>query len=128
MNSVNDVLSSIENDRRRNDSEQLITIVRTVTSEEPTLWYGGIIGFGTYHYVYESGREGDTPIVGFAPRKNAIVIYGLVLDDHQADQVKKLGPVTMGKGCIYIKDLSKVDHVLLRDMITAAFARRSTVS
>jgi hypothetical protein len=97
----------------------------SITGVQAAMWGPSIIGFGTYHYVYDSGREGDTVAVGFSPRKNAIVLYGIINDDQSGETSKKLGPVKLGKGCIYIKSLSEIDKALLGEMISVAFKQRN---
>lgn len=114
-------IGGVENDQRRDDSLQLLEIIKAVSHEQPVLW-GSIIGFGTFHYVYESGREGDTMIVGFSPRKDALVVYGLVNNDQDADIARTLGNVKLGKSCIYIKKLSDIDQTVLKQMAERAFA------
>ena len=83
-----------------------------------------IIGFGSYHYVYESGREGDTILVGFSPRKPATVLYGLTGSKHAAALLAKLGKHTTGKGCLYIKKLSDVDQEVLEQLVVRAVAEK----
>jgi hypothetical protein len=89
-----------------------------VTGEPPVLWGTSIVGFGTYHYRYESGREGDSALVGFSPRKGNLVLYlsGGFADRHQK-LLDELGPHKTGKGCLYLKRLEAVDQALLRELI-----------
>lgn len=94
------------------------------------MWGPNLIGFGTHHYVYESGRQGDTVAVGFAPRKAALVLYGLIHDEtngHSTDIARRLGPHTHGKGCLYVKKLADLDQAVLETMITEAFKARNNV-
>ncbi len=109
---------------RASDGLELMRIMHEVTGEPATMWGPSIIGFGSYHYKYESGREGDSLKVGFSPRKAAIVLYGLVFyDENEPDNklLDKLGPVKRGKGCVYLKRLSDVDEQVLRTMIANAY-------
>jgi hypothetical protein len=89
------------------------------------MWGPGIVGFGKQHYKYESGREGDIMAVGFAPRKAALVLYGVIYYEHNREQLEKLGAVTAGKGCLYIKDLDKIDKHTLEKMISDAFVQNN---
>lgn len=118
---VKTFLSTIADTSRQKDAEALLAMMHDETKETPYMYGASIIGFGTYHYKYESGREGDTVIVGFAPRKTALVIYGVIFYDQGTDKLKDLGPHTQGKGCLYIKHLSDVNEAVLRDMIRAAY-------
>jgi len=121
-------LKGIEDERRQQDTKDLIKLMYEETGVLPKMWGTSMIGFGTYHYKYASGREGDTMIVGFSPRKPATVFYGL-LDCHEPQQldalVKKLGPVKLGKGCMYIKHLSDVDEKVLRYMVKEVWQQKS---
>jgi Domain of unknown function (DU1801) len=106
--------------KRRRDAEKLLELMSRVTGESPQLW-GSIIGFGQYHYKYESGREGDVAAAGFAPRKAATTIYMADGIGRYAEQLKQLGPHTTGVGCLYIKDLDKVDLSVLQDIVAESY-------
>src|SRR4051812_8218369 len=99
--SVDELLASLDDPTKRADAEALVALMRDVTGEAPAMWGGNIIGFGSSHYRYASGREGDTFIIGFSPRKPSLVLYlGLGDDVHDLhDLLGQLGPHTMGKGC-----------------------------
>ncbi len=103
------------------DTKDLLEIIHAETGEQPYLSSSSIIGFGSYHYVYESGREGDSPIIAFSPRKAALVIYGLVFYEERRDGLSKLGKHKAGKGCVYINKLGDVDQQILRQMIREAY-------
>ncbi|WP_159501996.1 DUF1801 domain-containing protein [Microbacterium sp. 18062] len=106
---------------RRRDAERLAALLADVTGREPELWSGGIIGFGACHYRYPTGAEGDSPIVGFAPRKRACTLYLLDgIDAHAAD-LAVLGPHSTGVGCLYVSDLGAVDEAVLRRILTTSF-------
>ena len=91
-------------------------MMRAITGEPPKMWGSSIVGFGTYHYVYESGREGDICLVGFAPRKPSLVLYlGEALQEKTL--MSRLGKYTTGKGCLYIRTLDEVDRDVLRKLI-----------
>ena len=91
--------------------------MQTATGEKPKLWGPSIIGFGSYHYTYESGREGDAPIAAFSPRKAATVLYGLIGFSGADALLARLGKHTTGKGCLYIKKLSDVDQTQLETLL-----------
>ena len=106
---VQDYLETISGATRRRDAETLVDLMGRVTGQEPAMWGKSIIGFGQYHYRYATGREGDTAAVGFAPRKAATTIYLLDGVGAYTEPLSRLGPHTTGVGCLYLKDLSKVD-------------------
>lgn len=89
------------------------------------MWGTGIVGFGIRHYVYASGREGETAAVGFAARRNALAIYGLKNADESPELLKELGPHGSGKGCLYIKDLESIHTGVLKKLIKAAYDFRA---
>lgn len=121
---VQGFINSITDGMRRADSFALLEMMQDITGMSPAMWGPSIVGFGSLHYKYESGREGDTMIIGFSPRKAALVLYGVVFYEQNTSQLDKLGPHAVGKGCLYIKDLSKLDQAVLRKMITTAFNQR----
>ncbi len=125
---VEDFLNKIEPAERQADARELVHMMHTCTGETPHMWGSSIIGFGTMHYKYESGREGDTVIVGFAPRKQEFVLYGVVYYELNAERAKELGKHKTGKGCLYIKRLSDVNLEVLKDMIIRAYEYRKAVS
>lgn len=105
---------------RRRDADTMIELTRRATGEEPQMW-GSIVGFGAYHYRYESGREGDAPAVGFAARKAATTVYVADGVGAHAAQLERLGPHTTGVGCIYLKDLAVVDLDVLGTIVAKSF-------
>jgi hypothetical protein len=122
--SVKAFVDAIEDDQRRADATALIKLMRRATGKPAVMWGSSIIGFDAYHYIYESGREGDMPIVGFSPRKPATVVYG-VASFPGADALRaKLGSHTTGKGCLYIKKLEDIDERVFERMIVKAVAAR----
>ncbi len=105
----------------RKDCNTIIELLRSISKQEPVMWGTAIVGFGTRHYVYDSGREGDTMIVGFSPRKQAIALYlAGGLDPLQAE-LAKLGDHTTGKGCLYIKSLNDIDVAILKKILTKSY-------
>ena len=121
--SIEDFLNKVEDEQKRKDSLEIIKMMKQVTKEEPKMWGPSIIGFGSYHYKYESGREGDTMKIGFSPRKQNITLYVGLGGDTENPLLKKLGKHTTGKGCLYIKELADVDKEVLRDLITESFKK-----
>ena len=110
---------------RRSDAKALIKLMQNAAGEKPRMWGPSIVGFGSYHYKYESGREGDMPIIAFSPRKAATVLYGMTGLSEAAALLAKLGKHTTGKGCLYIKKLADVDqHVLEAMMLKSLTAKR----
>jgi Domain of unknown function (DU1801) len=107
---------------RRADAKALVQLMQRASGEKPVMWGTSIVGFGSYHYKYESGREGDMPVVGFSARKAANVLYGLLGTDEADNLLPKLGKHTTGKGCLYIKKLADVDLKVLEKMIEQAVA------
>lgn len=105
---------------RRRDAGTLVTLMRRVTGHEPVLW-GTAIGFGQYHYRYESGREGDAGAAGFAPRKAATVLYFPDGVATHAESLERLGPHTTGLVCLYLKNLDDVDLGVLEEIVAASY-------
>jgi hypothetical protein len=120
--SVAAFLDACADDDRRADARTLARLMQKVTGKKPTMWGPSIVGFGSYHYIYESGREGDAPIVGFSPRKAASVLYGTIGFGGADALLAKLGKHTTGKGCLYIKKLADVDVKVLETLIEKAVA------
>ncbi|MDQ5972440.1 MAG: hypothetical protein QG553_599 [Patescibacteria group bacterium] len=119
--SVAQFIDAVEDPQKRADSHQLIKMMTDITGEKPVMWGPTMIGFGSYHYKYESGREGDFMVVGFSPRKAALVLYGLIYYDKGQELLKELGPHKAGKGCLYIKRLADIDQGVLGEMIRLSF-------
>ncbi|MGL4306820.1 MAG: DUF1801 domain-containing protein [Mycobacteriaceae bacterium] len=120
---VQNYIDSIEDDKRRKDVHELANIISNVGSHTPKMWGKSIISFGLYHYKYDSGREGEAPVVGISNRKNAIVIYGLQIagEDKENNQLlAQLGKHKTGKGCLYISSLADIDLPTLKKMIRNA--------
>jgi hypothetical protein len=120
--SVEDFVSSVEHPVRRRDAERLMALMSRVTGEPPRMWGPTIVGFGAYHYRYESGRQGDMAAVGFSPRKAATTIYFPDGAESHADLLADLGPHTIGKSCLYLKDLDTVDLGVLEEMVRRSYA------
>lgn len=114
--SVKEFISRVADDNQRKDSLRLIKLIKGSLKMNPAMWGPSIIGFGSYHYHYESGREGDMPMVGFSPRKAALVLY-LSGFPQKSELLKKLGRHKGGAGCIYIRKLEEIDESVLKKMI-----------
>lgn len=115
-------LAGVEHPVRRRDAERLVALMTRVTGEPPVMWGPTIVGFGTYHYRYPSGREGDMAAAGFSPRKPATTIYFPDGVEAHADLLATLGPHTLGKGCLYVKDLEAVDLAVLEEVVRRSYA------
>lgn len=114
---VNDFLNKIDDEKKRADAFEILGIFKEVTGAEPKMWGGSIIGFGDYHYKYESGREGDWFEAGFSPRKQNFSIYILSGLACRGEYLSKLGKYKTGKSCLYIKKLDDIDKNVLREII-----------
>ena len=120
--SVETFLDGLTDASKQADALALIDLMGKATGEKPVMWGPSIIGFGSYHYRYESGREGDSPIIGFSPRKSALVLY-IVPGFREAEPLlTKLGKHTTGKSCLYVKRLADVDPGILRKLVDQSVA------
>ena len=115
--SVTDFLNKVTDKGRRDDCFAVLEIMKEVTGEEPKMWGPSIVGFGRYHYKYESGREGEWMITGFSPRKGDLTLYIMPGFDAFPDLMKRLGKFKTGKSCLYIKKLEDVDPGVLRQLV-----------
>ena len=113
-------LNGIKDEAQRKDTRVIFDMMKQATKQEPRMWGAVTIGFGSYHYVGKSGREGDWYLVGVAPRKQAITLYALGGWDHDKGLLSKLGKHSLGMGCMYIKRLSDVDVAVLKKLIVAS--------
>jgi len=118
--SVTDFLNTVDDEQKRKDTFEIARIMQQITKEEPKMWGPSIVGFGSYHYKYESGREGDSPIIGFSPRKQNITLYITSNFEKHQRLMEKLGKYSTGKNCLYIKKLSDVDRDILKELIAEA--------
>ena len=119
--SVTAFVNAVENDTRRRDARTLLAMMKKVTGEKPKMWGPSIIGFGEYHYKYESGREGDMLNVGFSPRKANMALYvmgSIAEDDPLRD---RLGKYKTGKSCLYINKLEDVDLAVLEKLVAKSY-------
>lgn len=113
-------LESVENQRRKEDSFTVLELMKAVTGKEPIMWGDSIIGFGSYHYKYASGREGDWFVTGFSPRKQSLTLYIMGGFDDYDELLGKLGKHKTGKSCLYINKLADVDMEVLKALVTAS--------
>lgn len=118
--SVEAFLNGITDARKRRDALALLTLMREVTQSEPVMWGSSIVGFGSYHYKYESGREGDWFITGFSPRKQDLTVYIMQGFERFGALMRKLGKYKTGKSCLYIKTLDDIDLSTLRELVAQA--------
>ena len=122
-------LAQVPNDQQREDARRLCALMEEITGEPPAMWGSSIVGFGTYHYRYASGHEGDSALASFSPRRQHLAIYlvGEFADRHGA-ALARLGPHQTGKGCLYIKRLADVDLDALRELIDRSVRIRTGIN
>lgn len=114
------LIASVENERRRNDTQTVSDMMERVTGQEPVLW-GNMIGFDTYHYKYDSGREGDCYMVGLSPRKAALSVYIMPGFEPYEDLLSKLGKYKTGASCLYINKLEDIDLDVLEKLVDRSY-------
>lgn len=115
--SVTDFINAVENDAKRNDAFELVKIMQEATGFEPKMWGPSIIGFGSYHYKYDSGHEGDAPLAAFSPRKAATTVYFYLPEENREELLSKLGKHKSSRACIYINKLTDIDIEILKKII-----------
>lgn len=111
-----------DTEQKKEDSFELIRLMQEVSGFEPKMWGPSIIGFGSYHYKYDSGHEGDAPLLGFSPRKAAISLYVFTGLEEHSPLLDGLGKYKMGKACIYVKKLGDIDQEVLKALMQASIA------
>ena len=114
---VDTFLNSVSDEKKRQDSFTVLELMRQVTGEEPEMWGDSIVGFGSYHYKYASGREGDWFVTGFSPRKQNLTLYIMSGFDEYDQLLVKLGKHSIGKSCLYIKKIEDVDLDVLKELV-----------
>lgn len=117
---VEEFLRGIADERRRADCLSLSEMMKRVTGEPPKMWGPGMVGFGSYHYRYQSGREGDWFLAGFAPRKANLVVYVMAGFDGHEEIMARLGKYKTGKSCLYVNRLADVDMAVLEELVSAS--------
>ena len=115
--SVSEFLESVENEKKKQDSHKILEMMEDITGEEPVMWGPSIIGFGSYHYKYASGREGDWMKVGFSPRKQNMTLYIMDGFKNYEPLLEKLGKHKTGKSCLYINKIEDVDQEVLKQLV-----------
>jgi len=120
--SVTDFLNTIDDAQKQTDCKELIKVFQEISDCKPKMWGSSIIGFGTYHYKYDSGREGDFMRVGFSPRKNAVTLYIMDGFTKRPELMDKLGKFKTGKSCLYIKKLDDIDREVLKEVVESSVA------
>lgn len=119
--SVATFIDSVENETRRRDARTVLAMMKKITGEPPKMWGPSIIGFGEYHYKYESGREGDFLLVGFSPRKANLVLYVLGSLSENDPLLAKLGKFKRGRACLYVNNLDDIDLKVLEKLIDKSY-------
>ena len=125
--SVTDFLNTVTDETKRNDCFSLSDIITETTGFKAKMWGTAIVGFGSYHYKYESGREGDAPLAGFSPRKDAIALYFSSEFKNREQLLAKFGKHKTAKACVYVKKMSDIDVEVLKEMVTNSVARISSL-
>jgi hypothetical protein len=118
---VAEFILALDNAKKREDAFEILDLMKEVTGMEATMWGPSIIGFGSYHYKYASGHEGDMPLQGFSPRKQNLTIYFTGGAESYEEEFKKLGKHSLGKVCLYIKRLDDIDRPTLKAIIEKSF-------
>lgn len=116
-NSVNEFIESVESEKKKADAYRLVEIFEEVTGYKAKMWGPSIIGFGSYHYKYASGREGDAPLAGFSPRKAKISLYLAYESEKREELLARFGKHTKSKACIYVNKLADIDLDVLKELI-----------
>ena len=119
--SVETYLNSVEPQQKREDCTAILKLMQEVTGEAPQMWGDSIVGFGSYHYKYESGREGNMLQIGFSPRKQAMTLYIMPGFDRYEKLLSKLGKYKIGKSCLYIKKEEDIDMKVLKELVEKSF-------
>lgn len=120
--SVEDFINGLSDENRRNDCRAVLQLMKRVTKSKPRMWGPSIVGFGSYHYKYASGREGDWFVAGFSPRKQDLTLYIMAGLPRYAELLSKLGKHKSGKSCLYVKRLSDIDMDVLEDLVQQSVA------
>ena len=121
--SVPAFLKKVPDPQTRADAAVVIDLMQKATKQNPVMWGPSIIGFGSQRYKYASGREGDWPIIALSPRKQNLVLYLMPGPEEYPDELKKLGPHTTGKSCLYLKRLADIDMPTLKRIVTKSIAK-----
>lgn len=120
--SVSAFLQSVDGEQKRRDARDILALMKEVTGKRPRMWGTSIVGFGSYHYKYQSGREGDWPVTGFSPRKQNLAVYIMPGFSRYSSLMNRLGKYKTGKSCLYLRRLGDVDQKVLRQLVTRSVA------
>ena len=116
--SIEEFLDQVDDEKKRADSYVVHKMMREITGDEGAMWGSSIVGYGSYHYVYSSGREGDWMATGFSPRKQALTLYIMACFERYDNLMTKLGKYKVGKSCLYVKSLDDLDMDVLKELIS----------
>ena len=119
--SAEEFVAGVAKPVRRQDAQTLLELMSRVTGQEPVMWGSSIVGFGSYHYRYASGREGDAPAVGFSPRSAATTVYLMDGFEKRGALLERLGPHSLGASCLYLKRLEQIDLDVLEELVRASY-------
>ena len=119
--SVDDFLNTVQDETKKADSLKIKAMMEDITGEQAKMWGKSIVGFGTYHYKYDSGREGDFMKAGFSPRAQNLTLYIMAGFERYDELLGKLGKYKTGKSCLYVKRLSDVDEGVLKELVTESY-------
>ena len=125
--SVLKFINSVPDEKKRRDSHTILEIMKNITKEEPRMWGDSIVGFGSYRYKYESGREGDWFLTGFSPRKQNFSVYIMSGFKEHGELLKKLGKHKTSKSCLYFKSLDELDIKTLKELIKKSVKKMSSL-
>lgn len=126
--SVSGFLKRVEDEAKRQDSFTILNLMQEITGEEPKMWGDSIVGFGTYHYKYASGRTGEWFLTGFSPRVQNLTLYLMSGFDEYDELLGKLGKHSTGKSCLYVKRLENIDLDILKDLVAKSVAHMKTTN
>ena len=125
--SVRDFLNAVPDEVKKKNCFSIVDIFKKETGFEPKMWGPAIVGFGSYHYKYATGHEGDAPVVGFSPRKAAIVLYLSTGFEGRDELLGKFGKHKTSKACLYIKSLDQIDEKVLREMVRRSVKHTNSI-
>lgn len=113
-------LNAVDNEKRKTDSFKALALMKEISGSDASMWGDSIVGFGSYHYIYSSGREGEWPLVGFSPRKQALTLYIMAGFSKYEALMGRLGKYKTGKSCLYIKKWEDIDEEVLGELISSS--------
>jgi hypothetical protein len=125
--SVKAFIDEVADERKRKDARAVLAMMEEITGEKPAMWGSSIVGFGSYHYIYASGQEGDWPLAAFSPRKDNLTLYLMPGFEEASDLLDKLGKHKTGVSCLYLKSLDDVHMPTLKALVRQSVKRMKTV-